>query len=114
MEGAESEPTRIMVAVNESSIKGYPFPSISSRYAFDWTLQKIVRSNISGFKLLFLHVQVPDEDGDPKEQICYEVKRVRPDLLVLGEVVGLALFKGCPVVTIKRKADETPLDPVDD
>lgn len=61
MEGAEA--TRIMMGVNESTIKGYPHASISSRGAFDWTLQKIVRSNTSGFKLLFLHVQVPDEDG---------------------------------------------------
>ncbi|KAL2528962.1 universal stress protein A-like protein [Forsythia ovata] len=60
---AEGEPTRIMVAVNESTLKGYPHASISSRGAFDWTLKKIVRSNTSGFKLLFLHVQVPDEDG---------------------------------------------------
>ncbi|GKV07742.1 hypothetical protein SLEP1_g19472 [Rubroshorea leprosula] len=56
-------PTRIMVAVNQSTIKGYPHASISSRGAFDWTLRKIVRSNTAGFKLLFLHVQVPDEDG---------------------------------------------------
>ncbi|KAK4781843.1 hypothetical protein SAY86_015945 [Trapa natans] len=59
---ADGEPTRIMMGANESTIKGYPHASISSRGAFDWTLQKIVRSNISGFKLLFLHVQVPDED----------------------------------------------------
>ncbi|KAH6781718.1 Adenine nucleotide alpha hydrolases-like superfamily protein [Perilla frutescens var. frutescens] len=64
MAAAESgEPTRIMVAVNESTIKGYPHASISSRGAFDWTLKKIVRSNTSAFKLLFIHVQVPDEDG---------------------------------------------------
>ncbi|CAI0455178.1 unnamed protein product [Linum tenue] len=59
----EGEPTRIMIAVNESSIKKYPHPSISCRGAFEWTLEKIVRSNTSGFKLLFLHVQIPDEDG---------------------------------------------------
>lgn len=58
-----SEPTRVMVAVNESSIKGYPHPSISCRAAFDWMLSKLVRSNAAGFHLLFLHVQVPDEDG---------------------------------------------------
>lgn len=64
MAAAESgEPTQIMLAVNESTIKGYPHASISSRGAFDWTLNKIVRSNTSGFKLLFIHVQVPDEDG---------------------------------------------------
>lgn len=55
--------TRVMMGVNESTIKGYPHPSISSKGAFEWTLKKIIRSNTSGFKLLFLHVQVPDEDG---------------------------------------------------
>nr|GMC91656.1 universal stress protein A-like protein [Ipomoea batatas]GMC97331.1 universal stress protein A-like protein [Ipomoea batatas] len=57
------EQTKIMIAVNESTMKGYPHPSISSKGAFEWTLDKIVRSNTAGFKLLFLHVQVPDEDG---------------------------------------------------
>ncbi|GFY83140.1 adenine nucleotide alpha hydrolases-like superfamily protein [Actinidia rufa] len=61
--GAESVATRIMVGVNESTLKGYPHASISSKGAFEWTLTKIVRSNTSSFKLLFLHVQVPDEDG---------------------------------------------------
>ncbi|PKA58744.1 Universal stress protein A-like protein [Apostasia shenzhenica] len=178
MESESSEPTRIMVAVNESSVKGYPHPSISSRTAFEWTLAKLVRSNAAGFHLLFLHVQVPDEDafedmdsiyaspedfhnikerdrirglhlleyffgrthqygisceawirsGDPKEVICNEVKRVRPDLLVVGSR-GLGPFQRvfvgtvsefcvkhaeCPVITIKRKPDEIPQDPVDD
>ncbi|KAL6994350.1 hypothetical protein U1Q18_012456, partial [Sarracenia purpurea var. burkii] len=36
--GVESEPTRIMVGVNESTIKGYPHASISSKGAFEWTL----------------------------------------------------------------------------
>ncbi|XP_044479053.1 universal stress protein A-like protein [Mangifera indica] len=173
-----SEPTRIMVAVNESTIKGYPHASISSRGAFTWTIEKIVRSNTTGFKLLFLHVQVPDEDGfddmdsiyaspedfrnmqhrdkvrglhlleyfvsrcyeigitceawimkgDPKEVICREVQRIHPDLLVVGSR-GLGPFQRvfvgtvsefcvkhaeCPVITIKRRADETPEDPVDD
>ena len=58
-----SEATRIMVAVNESSMKGYPHPSISSKGAFEWTMKKIVRDNLTAFNLLFLHVQVPDEDG---------------------------------------------------
>ncbi|XP_031265347.1 universal stress protein A-like protein [Pistacia vera] len=173
-----SEPTRILVAVSESTIKGYPHASISSTRAFDWTIEKIVRSNTSGFKLLFLHVQVPDEDGfddmdsiyaspedfrnmrhrdkvrgihlleyfvnkcheigiaceswikkgDPKEVICREVQRIHPDLLVVGSR-GLGPFQRvfvgtvsefcvkhaeCPVITIKRRADETPEDPVDD
>ncbi|KAK4750546.1 hypothetical protein SAY87_004028 [Trapa incisa] len=67
---ADGEPTRIMMGANESTIKGYPHASISSRGAFDWTLQKIVRFNISGFKLLFLHVQVPDEDGQSLSSRC--------------------------------------------
>ncbi|KAG8059683.1 hypothetical protein GUJ93_ZPchr0002g24853 [Zizania palustris] len=137
-----SEPTRVMMAVNESSIRGYPNPSISCRAAFDWMLSKLVRSNAGGFHILFLHVQVPDVDGfddmdsiyaspadfqkmkqrdkirglhlleyfvnqchqleikceawikhgDPKEVICSEVKRVQPDLLVVGSR-GLGPFQ---------------------
>ena len=64
-------PTRIMVAVNESTLKGYPHASISSRGAFDWTLNKIVRTNTSDFKLLLLHVQVPDEDGTNSSNFRY-------------------------------------------
>jgi len=52
-----------MVAVNASTIKDYPNPSISCKRAFEWTLEKIVRSNTSDFKILLLHVQVVDEDG---------------------------------------------------
>ncbi|XP_011011827.1 PREDICTED: universal stress protein A-like protein isoform X4 [Populus euphratica] len=66
--------------------------------------------------------------GDPKEVICHEVKRVQPDLLVVGSR-GLGPFQRvfvgtvsefcqkhaeCPVISIKRRADETPQDPVDD
>lgn len=66
--------------------------------------------------------------GDPKEVICHEVKRVQPDLLVVGSR-GLGPFQRvfvgtvsefcakhaeCPVVTIKRSVEETPQDPVDD
>ncbi|KAG1342773.1 universal stress protein A-like protein [Cocos nucifera] len=174
----EAEATRILIGVNESSLKGYPHPSISSRTAFEWTLAKIIRSNTAGFMLLFLHVQIPDEDGfddmdsiyaspedfqsmrqrdrirglhlleyfvgrchelgirceawikkgDPKEVLCSEVKRVHPDILVVGSR-GLGPFQrvfvgtvsefcvkhaDCPVITIKRKADEAPQDPVDD
>lgn len=173
-----NEQTRVLIGVNQSSIKGYPHASISSQRAFEWTLQKIVRDNVSGFKLLFLHVHVPDEDGfddmdsifaspddfkrmnnrekskalhlleyfvnrchevgvaceawirkgDPQEIICHEVKQVRPDFLVVG-CRGLGPFQRvfvgtvsefcvkhaeCPVITIKRRAEETPQDPVDD
>ncbi|KAK9090412.1 hypothetical protein Sjap_023589 [Stephania japonica] len=200
MAESSGDATRIMVAVNESSIKGYPHASISSSGAFEWTLNKIVRDNASGFRLLFLHVQVPDEDGDsillsrtlnlvqsagqtmihgfddmdsiyaspedfkgmkdrnrkrglhlleyfvnrchevgvscegwikkgdPKEVICHEVKRIQPDILVVG-CRGLGPFQRvfvgtvsefcqkhaeCPVITIKRKPREIPQDPVDD
>ncbi|KAK8939991.1 Universal stress protein A-like protein [Platanthera guangdongensis] len=173
-----AEATRIMVAVNQSSIKGYPHASISSRTAFEWAVTKLVRSNVTGFRLLFVHAQVPDEDafedmdsiyaspedfknmkerdkirglhlleyfvershqygipceawirkGDPKEVICNEVKTVHPDLLVVGSR-GLGPFQRvfvgtvsefcvkhveCPVITIKRRPDEIPQDPIDD
>ncbi|KAL5206979.1 hypothetical protein ABZP36_031414 [Zizania latifolia] len=148
-----SEPTRVMMAVNESSIRGYPNPSISCRAAFDWMLSKLVRSNTGGFHLLFLHVQVPDVDGfddmdsiyaspadfqkmkqrdkirglhlleyfvnqchqleikceawikhgDPKEVICSEVKRVQPDLLVVGSR-GLGPFQSLSAATSKTEA----------
>ncbi|CAN6444563.1 unnamed protein product [Victoria cruziana] len=141
----EESPTRIMVGVNESTVKGYPHPSISSRNAFEWALKKIIRPqspSASHFKLLFLHVQVTDEDGfddmdsiyaspddfrdirhrdkvrglhlleyfvlrchefgvsceawmkqgDPKEVLCSEIKRVQPDLLVVGSR-GLGPFQ---------------------
>lgn len=66
--------------------------------------------------------------GDPKEVICHEVKRIQPDLLVVG-CRGLGPFQRvfvgtvsefcvkhaeCPVITIKRRPDEIPQDPVDD
>uniref|UniRef100_A0A0C9S7F2 TSA: Wollemia nobilis Ref_Wollemi_Transcript_8683_642 transcribed RNA sequence n=1 Tax=Wollemia nobilis TaxID=56998 RepID=A0A0C9S7F2_9CONI len=178
-EERQEAPTRIMMGVNQSSVKGYPHPSISSNYAFEWTLKKLVRSTRSqDFKLLFLHIQIPDEDGfndmdsifaspddfkdlenrekmrgihlleyfvkrcneigvaceawvkkgDPKQVICHEVKRVHPDLLVVGSR-GLGHFQrvfvgtvseycskhaDCPTVVIKRKPEDMPEDPVDD
>ncbi|KAK0594962.1 hypothetical protein LWI29_002185 [Acer saccharum] len=60
--------------------------------------------------------------GDPKEVICREVQRVQPDLLVVGSR-GFGPFQRvfvgtvsefcvkhaeCPVITIKRRADELP------
>ncbi|KAK3405912.1 hypothetical protein EUGRSUZ_K02131 [Eucalyptus grandis] len=66
--------------------------------------------------------------GDPKEVICHEVKRVKLDLLVVGSR-GLGPFQRvfvstvsefcvkhveCPVITIKRPADEAPQDLIDD
>ncbi|KAF2316370.1 hypothetical protein GH714_041711 [Hevea brasiliensis] len=68
------------------------------------------------------------KSGDPKEVICHEVKRVLPDFLVVG-CRGLGPFQRvfvgtvsefcqkhaeCPVISIKRRAEETPQDPVDD
>ncbi|CAN8269783.1 unnamed protein product [Cochlearia groenlandica] len=173
----EMDPTRVMIAVSDSKVKKHNEPSISSKRAFEWTIEKMVRSNKLDFKILFLHVQVPDDDhlqqhdikiyacpddfkdmttnskglhllhffvnkcheigvgceawmkrGDPKDVICQQVTRVRPDLLVLGSR-GLGRFQkvfvgsvsgycvkhaDCPVLTIKRNPDETPNDPADD
>uniref|UniRef100_A0A0D6R6K2 UspA domain-containing protein n=1 Tax=Araucaria cunninghamii TaxID=56994 RepID=A0A0D6R6K2_ARACU len=64
MEGAEDSPTKIMIAVSQSSVKGYPHASLSSINAFHWTLKKLVKTCCKHlFKLQFLHVSVPDEDG---------------------------------------------------
>nr|GMD01176.1 universal stress protein A-like protein [Ipomoea batatas] len=113
-----------MIAVNESTMKGYPHPSISSKGAFEWTLDKIVRSNTAGFKLLFLHVQGSRSSdrktpligvkslvavsceawikrGDPKDVICHEVQRVHPDLLVVG-CRGLGPFQRVFVGTVSE------------
>lgn len=92
----EGEPTRVLIGVNESTIKGYPHASISSKGAFDWVLKKIIRSNISGFKILFLHVQVPDEDGNFCEHLfvyllfcfCFSVTR----LFLINEIPEVGLF----------------------
>ena len=62
MEGGQEGPTRILMGVNQSSLKGYPHPSISSKNAFDWTIKKLIRSRDNqDFKLQILHVQIPDE-----------------------------------------------------
>eukprot|EP01018_Ginkgo_biloba_P023907 Gb_12602 [translate_table: standard] len=64
MEEGQEPPTRILIAVNQSSVTGYPHPSISCSNAFEWTLKKLIRRRCNqDFKLHFLHVQVPDEDG---------------------------------------------------
>jgi hypothetical protein len=56
--------TTVLVAVSQSS-KGYPHPSISSRHAFDWILKNITKPCCKqDYKLLILHVQVPDSDGE--------------------------------------------------
>ncbi|KAI3859195.1 hypothetical protein MKX03_034599 [Papaver bracteatum] len=68
------------------------------------------------------------KSGDAKEVICNEVRRVRPDLLVVG-CRGLGPFQRvfvgtvsefcqkhveCPIITIKRKEEDMPQDPADD
>ncbi|CAN0898875.1 Universal stress protein A-like protein [Linum grandiflorum] len=123
------EPTRIMIGLNQSTIlTKYPHTktpaSLSSRFAFEWVMQRIVLSNYAGFKLILLNVQVAPElatserqlatimdqvnamrmlvfftekcrelglayevlvvKGDQAKAICREAKRVKPDLLVLG------------------------------
>ncbi|AES63061.1 hypothetical protein MTR_1g116290 [Medicago truncatula] len=41
---------------------------IGRKGAFDWTISKIIRNNIYVSHLLFLHVQVLDEDGVLRER----------------------------------------------
>ncbi|MCO5562469.1 hypothetical protein L7F22_016096 [Adiantum nelumboides] len=178
-DSANDAPTRILLAVSQSSIQGYPHPSISSRSAFHWLVDKLIPpASRPKYKLLILHVQVPDEDafddmdslyatkddfkamkhedkvrgvhllehfvhscndielpckawikkGDARETICKEVSRVHPDMLVMGSR-GLKtihkLFVGtvseyctkhadCPVLVIRRKAEDAPDDPMED
>ncbi|KAL2654205.1 hypothetical protein R1flu_022333 [Riccia fluitans] len=175
----EAEPTVILLGVSASTIKGYPFPSQSSTHALEWTLEKLIKKSCRNeYKLLILHVQVPDEDGfdevdsifaspadfteahesdrrkssqllkffvnkcheaevpcegrikkgDPKEVICQEVKRLKPDILLLGSR-GLGplqrIFVGgvsdycakkadCPVLVIKRRPEDMPDDASED
>ncbi len=54
---------QVMLGVSHS-IQGYPKPSISSRNALNWILTKLVRQSCKKeYKILILHVQVPDQDG---------------------------------------------------
>ncbi|EMS56469.1 Universal stress protein A-like protein [Triticum urartu] len=172
-----SAPTRVMMAVNESSLKGgycmtgvilvlcfheltwryivvslqqlvllipmeWPdegFDDMDSIYASPTDFQSMKqRDRIRGIHLLEYFVnechrlgikcEAWTKQGDPKEVICHEVKRVQPDLLVVGSR-GLGPFQRvfvgtvsefcvkhaeCPVITIKRKANEAPQDPIDD
>lgn len=56
--------TKVMIAVSQSS-KGYPNPSISSSQAFEWVLKNLIKPCCKKqYKLLILHVQVHDEDGE--------------------------------------------------
>ncbi|ERN06679.1 hypothetical protein AMTRI_Chr01g112430 [Amborella trichopoda] len=94
MEEIQEPPTRIMVAVNQSSIKGYPSPSISSRNALEWTLKKIVRPTCrSEFKLLFLHVQVPDEDGFDDMDSIYASPEDFRDMKHRDKIRGIHLLE---------------------
>ena len=63
-ENTNNSRTTVLVAVSQSS-KGYPHPSISSRHAFNWILKNITKPCCKqDYKLLILHVQVPDSDGE--------------------------------------------------
>jgi nucleotide-binding universal stress UspA family protein len=67
---------QVMLGVSHS-IQGYPKPSISSRNALNWILTKLVRQSCKKeYKILILHVQVPDQDGsDVKTQQRKEEKQ---------------------------------------
>ena len=65
--------TQVMIAVSQCC-KGYPKPSISSRHAFDWILKNLIKPCCrKHYKLLILHVQVPDEDGEYLTCQLYEI-----------------------------------------
>ncbi|KAJ0052602.1 hypothetical protein Pint_02748 [Pistacia integerrima] len=55
------------IGVSVQSIeKGCPYASDSSRAAFDWILENIIRSNVACFNLQFVHVQNPDAQSEGK------------------------------------------------
>eukprot|EP00252_Welwitschia_mirabilis_P027227 TRINITY_DN928_c0_g1_i4.p1 TRINITY_DN928_c0_g1~~TRINITY_DN928_c0_g1_i4.p1 ORF type:complete len:113 (+),score=29.21 TRINITY_DN928_c0_g1_i4:164-502(+) len=96
------------------------------------------QDKIKGMRLLEYFIKRSDEcgvpcdgwlkKGNPKEVICAEVKRLKPDMLIVGSrglgpvqrifvgTVSEYVFKHaeCPVIIIKRKREDTPEDPVDD
>lgn len=77
-ESSKSEPdarTTVMIAVSQCS-KGYPKPSISSRHAFGWVLKKLIKPCCrKNYKLLILHVQVADEDGEQTTSQLYQTPK---------------------------------------
>ncbi|KAL6551484.1 hypothetical protein OROGR_007638 [Orobanche gracilis] len=102
------EPTKIMVAVNESNMKGYPHASISCSGAFEWTLNKIIRSDTSGFKVYLLHVQVPDEDGFDEVDSRYaspeDIKSMKHSDILMGlELLGY-FVKQCHKIGVACEA----------
>lgn len=94
VEAEEDIPTKILICVNESSIKGYPHPSLSSVDAFEWTLKKLVKRSCAHlFKLCFLHVEVPDEDGFDDTDSIYASPDDFKDLKHKEKIRGLHLLE---------------------
>ncbi|KAE8689337.1 Ribosomal protein L12-A [Hibiscus syriacus] len=87
---SEANVTRIMLAVDVSSLGGYPYASISSVGAFEWTIQKIIRSNVSDFELLLLHV--------PSDQAFYRSSKysVATVFQVVNTFPSRSLVDNCP------------------
>ncbi|CAN0898879.1 Universal stress protein A-like protein [Linum grandiflorum] len=90
MEGQQPiPPTRIVIAINESTMQrpqrnAWRTPaSISSIGAFQWTLQKIVRSNVDDFSITFLSVLPSHEQdtSDVQQPTAEEVDEVKNKLL---------------------------------
>ncbi|CAN1182202.1 Universal stress protein A-like protein [Linum perenne] len=125
----EGKPIQIMLAVNESNILksqphgGYIPASISCRFAFEWTLRKIIRSNTDDFKIIFITVVVSRHQGSPlviparKEPSTAE--HARAMLLLeyfinrsteLGIACDYLIGKGDPEEVICREAKRTRPD----
>ncbi|KAI3841822.1 hypothetical protein MKX03_032159 [Papaver bracteatum] len=129
------------VARNSSSMEGpaklyhvvqnHRFDDMDNIFASPADFQALEsRDRKIGLHLLehFISCEAWIKSGDAKEVIFHEVGRVRPDLLVVG-CRGLGPFQRvfvgtvskfcqkhaeCPIITIKRKEEDMPQDPVDD
>ncbi|KAG0606761.1 hypothetical protein M758_9G165200 [Ceratodon purpureus] len=116
-EGETDARTTVMIAVNQCS-KGYPKPSISSRHAFDWILKNLIKPCCrKQYKLLILHVQVPDEDGLEELDSVYaspsDFQHLRHKELAKGIALIQTFVKRCNDVQIECEGWIKKGDPKD-
>lgn len=106
---SQTPPTRILLPVNQSSINGYPNPSISCATAFDWILNKLIRSGSrKDFRLFLLHVQVHDDDDVTDLDSLYatseDFKSVKQDEESRGVHLLRSFVKRCNELEVPCKA----------
>ncbi|CAN0898874.1 Universal stress protein A-like protein [Linum grandiflorum] len=98
---------RIVIAVNESTIPKqdagpYKPATISSIFAFDWVLRKIVRSNYSAFQIIFLTVLVAHErDKSVRQETSVEEQARAMEMLLFFTDKCCDLELACEVMIEK-------------